>query len=47
MKTIKPIKVILTHFNCNILNQKTVLLAGKLSKKYSVNVISAEDDMVL
>lgn len=47
IKDIKPQKVILTHFNCNILNNNPVLLASKLSKKYGIEIISAEDDMIL
>lgn len=47
IKAIKPKKVILTHFNCNILNANPVLLAEKLSQKYGIEVISAEDDMIL
>lgn len=47
IKAIKPKKVVLTHFNCNILNANPVLLADELSKKYKIDVISAEDDMIL
>lgn len=47
IKAIKPEKVVLTHFNSNILNSNPVLLADKLSKKYGIDVISAEDDMIL
>ena len=47
IKVIKPSKVILTHFNCNILNSNTVSIANELSRKYSIEVISAEDDMIL
>ena len=47
IKFIKPSKVILTHFNCNILDSNPVSIADKLSMKYGINIISAEDDMVL
>ena len=47
IKVIKPNKVILTHFNCNILNSNPVCIADELSRKYSIEVISAEDDMIL
>lgn len=47
IKAIEPKKVILTHFNCNILNSNPIMLAEKLSKKYGIEVISAEDDMIL
>lgn len=47
IKAIKPQKVVLTHFNCNILNHNPVMLAEKLSQKYGIEVISAEDDMIL
>ena len=47
IKVIKPSKVILTHFNCNILNNNPVCIADELSKKYGIEIISAEDDMIL
>lgn len=47
IKAIQPKKVILTHFNCNILNSNPSLLAKDLSKKYSIEVIAAEDNMIL
>lgn len=47
IKTIKPKKVVLTHFNEDILKANPVLLASKLTEKYGIEVISAEDDMIL
>lgn len=47
MKAIKPKKVILTHFNSSILEHNPALVADKLSKKYKIDVIAAEDDMIL
>lgn len=47
IKVIKPNKVILTHFNCNILDSNPVGIANELSRKYGVEIISAEDDMIL
>lgn len=47
IKSIKPKKVVLTHFNCNILDNNSNLLAKNLSEKYNIDVIAAEDDMVL
>lgn len=47
IKEIKPKKVVLTHFNCNILDSNPTLLAENLSKKYDIDVISAEDNMIL
>ena len=47
IRTIKPKKVILTHFNFNILNSNPVKLADELSQKYGIEVISAEDDMIV
>lgn len=47
IKEIKPKKVVLTHFNCNILDSNPTLLAENLSKKYNIDVISAEDNMIL
>lgn len=47
IKAIQPEKVVLTHFNCNILNSNPSLLAEELSKKYDINVIVAEDNMIL
>ncbi len=47
IKKIYPTKLILTHFNSNILNSDPSLLAKKLSEKYNIDVIAAEDDMIL
>lgn len=47
IKNICPTKVILTHFNCNILEKNPVLIAKNLSEKYGIEVIPAEDDMIL
>lgn len=47
IKVIQPKKVVLTHFNCNILNGNPSLLAKELSKKYGIDVIAAEDNMIL
>lgn len=47
IKAIKPKKVILTHFNCNILESNPTLIAEKLSEKYNTDVIDAQDDMIL
>lgn len=47
IKSIKPKKVVLTHFNCNILDNNPNLLAKNLSEKYNIDVIAAEDDMIL
>ncbi len=47
MKAIKPQKVILTHFNSNILKANPFLIAENLSKEYGIEVIAAEDDMIL
>ncbi|MCI8383756.1 MAG: MBL fold metallo-hydrolase [Clostridia bacterium] len=47
IKNIKPRKVILTHFNSNILNNNPVKIADELRKKYSTEIIIAKDDMVL
>ena len=47
IKAIKPNKVILTHFNCNILESNPTLIAEKLSEKYNIAVIDAQDDMIL
>ncbi len=47
IKAIKPNKVILTHFNCNILESNPTLIAENLSKKYNIDVIDAQDDMIL
>jgi len=47
IKEIKPKKVILTHFCSNILNSNPILLAKELSNKYNIEVISAEDDMII
>lgn len=47
IKAIQPKKVILTHFGSNILNSNPVLLAEDLSKKYNIDVIVAEDNMIL
>lgn len=47
IKEIKPKKVILTHFNCNILNDNPISLADELSQRYNIEVIAAEDNMIL
>lgn len=47
IKSIKPKKVVLTHFNCNILDHNPKLIAKNLSEKYNIDIISAEDDMIL
>ena len=47
IKSIKPKKVVLTHFNCNILDNNPNLLAKNLSEKYNIDVIAAQDDMIL
>lgn len=47
IKIINPRRVILTHFNCNILNNNPEAIAKDLSRKYGIDVISAEDDMIL
>ena len=47
IKAIKPKKVILTHFNCNILNNNPKIIAEELSRKYEIEVLVAEDDMRL
>lgn len=47
IKAIQPKKVILTHFGSNILNSNPKLLAEELSKKYDIDVIAAEDNMIL
>lgn len=47
IKTIKPKKLVLTHFNCNILNNNPDIIAENLSEKYGIEVISAKDNMIL
>lgn len=47
IKAIRPKKVILTHFSCNILRSNPDMIADNLSKKYGIEVISAKDDMIL
>ena len=47
IKTIQPTKVILTHFNKNILSENPPEIAQNLTKKYEIEVIAAEDDMDL
>lgn len=47
IKTIKPQKVILTHFNSNILEKNPSFIARRLSEEYHIEVIAAEDDMIL
>lgn len=47
IKEIKPKQVILTHFNCSMLEEKPSFIAKSLSEKYETNVIAAEDDMIL
>ena len=47
IKTIQPNKVIITHFNKNILSENPPEIAQDLTKKYGIEVIAAEDDMDL
>ena len=47
IKTIQPTKVIITHFNKNILSENPSEIAKDLTKKYGIEVIAAEDDMKL
>ena len=47
IKNIKPRKVILTHFNSNILNNNPVKIADELREKYNTEIIIAKDDMIL
>lgn len=46
IKEVKLRKVILTHFNCNLLNSNPDRIAEELSKKYEIDVIAAQDDMI-
>lgn len=46
IKEIRPKKLLLTHFNSDILNANPVLLARELSEKYNLDVIAVEDDMI-
>lgn len=46
IKRIKPRKVILTHFNCNLLNRNPDRIAEALSEKYGIDVMAAQDDMI-
>lgn len=39
--------MILTHFNCNILNSNHIRIADELSSKYGIEIISAKDDIIL
>lgn len=43
----KNIRVIITHFNKNILSENPPKIAQELTKKYGIEVIAAEDDMDL
>lgn len=47
IKAIKPQKMVLTHFNENILEKNPDRIAKELSQKYGIEVISAVDDMKL
>lgn len=47
IKEIRPKKLVLTHFNSNILKENPSIIAEQLSKKYGIDVIAAEDDMIL
>ncbi len=47
IKSINPKKVILTHFNSNILDSNPDLIANNLSIKYNIEVVAAKDDMIL
>ena len=47
IKTIQPNKVIITHFNKNILSENPPEIAKELTKKYGIEVVAAEDDMKL
>ena len=46
IKQVKPQKLILTHFNSDILKANPVLIAKELSKKYNLEVIAVQDDMI-
>lgn len=46
IKNNHPEKVILTYFNCNILDKNPENIARDLAEKYSIEVISAYDDMI-
>lgn len=43
----KNIRVIITHFNKNILSENPPEIAKELTKKYGIEVVAAEDDMKL
>ena len=43
----KNIRVIITHFNKNILSENPPEIAKELTKKYEIEVVAAEDDMKL
>ena len=47
IKKIKPREVILTHFNSNIINNNPTKIADELRRKYDIEIIVAEDDMIL
>ncbi len=47
IKEIQPNKVIITHFNKNILSKNPSEIAKALTKKYGIQVIAAEDDLDL
>lgn len=44
IKEIKPQKVILTHFNRNMLDHNPKEIAERLSNQYGIQVMAAEDD---
>ena len=46
IKQVKPQKLLLTHFNSDILKANPVLIAKELSKKYNLEVIAVQDDMI-
>ncbi len=47
IQAIKPKKVILTHFGCDLLNHNPDKIAEDLSQKYGMDVTAAQDDMIL
>lgn len=47
IQEIQPKKVILTHFNQNMIENDPAKIAENLSKKYTIEVIAAEDGMIL
>ncbi len=46
IKQVKPQKLLLTHFNSDILKANPVLIAKELSKQYNLEVIAVQDDMI-